>query len=128
MDRYLNDSEEGTGALAYWQVSIRLSDSGSVLIISDLQECQQRYPRIFPLAMDILPIPASSVPCERVFSSSKETMTSRRNRISSPLMEALQLLKYSIQKGRSLNFTSGLGLADELKELELEANLQNSES
>jgi hypothetical protein len=44
--------------------------------------------------MDYLPIQASSVPCERVFSSSAETDTKKRNRISPLLMEALQILKY----------------------------------
>jgi hypothetical protein len=62
--------------------------------------------------MDILPIQASAVPCERVFSSGKETMTACRNCISGELMEALQLLKFSICQGRGLNltldFTSGL--------------------
>lgn len=45
--------------------------------------------------MDVLPVQASSVPCERVFSSSKETCTLRRNRISPKLLEALQILKFS---------------------------------
>jgi hypothetical protein len=71
--------------------------------------------------MDILPIPATAVPCERVFSSAKETMKQRRNRISPELMEALQLLKFSIRQGRGLNFTQGFDWADELKELEVEA-------
>jgi hypothetical protein len=56
--------------------------------------------------MDILPIQASAVPCERVFSSAKETMSARRSRISSDLMEYLQILKYSLRKGRGLNFTT----------------------
>jgi hypothetical protein len=56
--------------------------------------------------MDFLPIQASSVPCERIFSSAKETNTAKRNRISPILMEALQLLKFSIKKER-LNFTAG---------------------
>jgi hypothetical protein len=50
------------------------------------------------------------VPCERVFSSSAETDTKKRNRISSELMEALQLLKFGYKKDR-LNFTGDL-LAD----------------
>jgi hypothetical protein len=89
-----------------------------------LQECQERYPKIFPLAMDILPIPGSAVPCERVFSSGKETMTPRRNRIAPELMEALQLLKFSIKKGKGLDFTQGMDWADELKELEFTAEFQ----
>lgn len=54
--------------------------------------------------MDYLPIQASAVPCERVFSSSAETDTKRRNRINPALMEALQMLKFHLKKGR-LNFT-----------------------
>jgi len=45
--------------------------------------------------MDVLPAQASSVPCERLFSSGKETCTARRNRIKPNLMEALQALKLS---------------------------------
>jgi hypothetical protein len=68
--------------------------------------------------MDILPIQGSAVPCERVFSSSKETMSARRNRIKPELMEALQMVKFSIKKGRGLNFTASLGWDAELEELE----------
>jgi len=67
--------------------------------------------------MDILPIQASSVPCERVFSSSKETVTARRNSLSPKLMEALQLLKFSTKQGRGLSFTKGLDKDEELTEL-----------
>jgi hypothetical protein len=58
------------------------------------------------MAMDYIPIQASAVPCERVFSSSKETITSRRNRIKPELMEALQMLKYYLKKKR-MDFTAG---------------------
>ena len=58
--------------------------------------------------MDYLPIQASSVPCERVFSSAKETDTLKRNRIHPMLMEALQTLKFSLKKDRrSFSFTDG---------------------
>jgi hAT family C-terminal dimerisation region len=68
--------------------------------------------------MDIIPIQASSVPCERVFSSGKETMAPRRSRISAHLMECLQILKFSIRKGRALKFTEGMAWADELRDFE----------
>lgn len=67
--------------------------------------------------MNIAPIQASSVPCERVFSSGKETMAPRRRRIKPALMEKLQMLKFSIRKG-TLNFTEGLSWAEELIEIE----------
>jgi len=56
------------------------------------------------MAMDYLPIQASAVPCEHIFSSSAETDTKRRNRIGPLLMEALQMLKFHLKKSR-LNFT-----------------------
>jgi len=62
--------------------------------------------------MDILPIQGSSVPCERVFSSGKETTMDRRNRISPELMEALQLLKFSLKQGHPLDFTTGTSWAE----------------
>lgn len=57
--------------------------------------------------MDVLPVQASSVPCERIFSSSKETTTLRRNRLSPELMEALQVLKHTYHQ-KSLDFASHL--------------------
>jgi hypothetical protein len=68
--------------------------------------------------MDILPIQASSVPCERVFSSSKETITAKRNSLSPRLIEALQLLKYTTKQGREISFIEGLDEVEELAELE----------
>ncbi|KAJ7464854.1 hypothetical protein B0H11DRAFT_1610353, partial [Mycena galericulata] len=47
------------------------------------------------------------VPCERVFSSSKETCTLRRNRLSPGLLEILQFLKYMYKQLR-LDFTADI--------------------
>jgi hypothetical protein len=58
---------------------------------------------MFEVALDILPVQASAVPCERVFSSSKETCTDRRNRILPKLLEALQFRKFKCKQAR-LNF------------------------
>lgn len=70
--------------------------------------------------MDILPIQASAVPCERAFSSSKVTMSARRNRITPGLMEALQVLKFSIKHGNRLDFTAHLAADKQWAELEEE--------
>jgi hypothetical protein len=64
------------------------------------------FPAIYAVAMDYLPIQASAVPCERVFSSSGETCTKRRNRLQPVMVEALQMLKFALKKER-LNFTKG---------------------
>jgi hypothetical protein len=74
--------------------------------------------------MDILPIQASSVPCERVFSSSKETTTARRNKLHPSLVEALQVLKYGRKHSRGLSFTEGLDEKEELAELETYEEIQ----
>ena len=58
------------------------------------------------IALDYLPIQASVVLCERVFSSSGETDTKRRNQIHPILMEALQMIKFSL-KQKQLDFMEG---------------------
>lgn len=63
--------------------------------------------------MDYLPIQASAVPCERVFSSSSDTDTKKRNRIRPELMEALQILKFALKKSR-LDFTAHLQLPEHI--------------
>ena len=54
-------------------------------------------------------------------------MTARRNRITPELMEALQILKYSVCKGHSLNFTEGMSWDEELQEFEYLARTAPSE-
>jgi hypothetical protein len=81
-------SKPGTNLLQFWT----MSDS--------------TFPTIYSIAMDYLPIQASSVPSERVFSSSAETDTHKRNRIHPLLMEALQMLKFGLKKSR-LDFMTG---------------------
>ena len=70
------------------------------------------YPYLYQLALDVLPVQASAVACERVFSSSKETDTLRRSRIDSDLMEALQCLKYNFKQAR-LSLSSHLVAKEE---------------
>lgn len=76
------------------------------MLIGTIQVNESEFPTLFKIALDYLPIQASSVPCERVFSSAKETDTLKRNRIHPVLMEALQTLKFSLKKER-FNFTRG---------------------
>lgn len=58
------------------------------------------------------------MPCERVFSSSAETDTLRRNRTAPELMEALQMLKFVVKQGYGLDFTAGMSKEDEIAWLE----------
>jgi hAT family C-terminal dimerisation region len=72
-----------------------------------IQINRSKFPRLFAIAMDYLPIQALSVPCECVFSSAKETDTVKRNRIHPMLMEVLQRLKILLKKDRqSISFTN----------------------
>ena len=69
-------SKPGTNILSFWSMS------------------NTTHPTLFAMAMDYLPIQASSVPSERVFSLSAKTDTHKRNQIHPLLMEALQMLKF----------------------------------
>jgi RNA polymerase-interacting CarD/CdnL/TRCF family regulator len=57
------------------------------------------------MAMDYLAIQGSATPVERVWSSAADTDTKKRNRLSSDLLAALQLLKmvYRQQRARKLS-------------------------
>lgn len=46
------------------------------------------------MALDVLPIPASSVAVERLFSRAKQVSTDRRSRIGADLFEWLQCLSH----------------------------------
>ncbi|KAJ6576094.1 hypothetical protein DFH09DRAFT_915057, partial [Mycena vulgaris] len=65
-----------------------------------------RFATLFRVALDVLPVQASAVPCEQVFSSSKETDALRRGNISPTVMEMLQILKFIYRNGR-MTFTQG---------------------
>ena len=66
-----------TSALAWW-----------------LEETQQKnYPSLSKMAVDILSIPAMSAEPEPLFSGAKITITDRRNRLGSDVIEALECLK-----------------------------------
>ncbi len=65
--------------------------------------------------MTVLAVPATSVPSERVFSSSGRTSTSNRNRLSPLTMEMLQVVKFNHRHG-VLDFSSIF--TDNLSDLE----------
>lgn len=106
----------------FWEVRILfLFGRGSWSDSIDYQQHMTDFPTVFQIAMDHLPIQASSVPCERAFSSSAETDTARRNRLSPILMEALQMLKFAL-KTDGLNFTTDLLTPEEDLVLRKEPN------
>ncbi|KAG5649092.1 hypothetical protein H0H81_006365 [Sphagnurus paluster] len=73
----------------------------------DVTEHQKMFLTIYRIALDYIPMQASAVPCERVFSSASETDTKRRNKLNPNLFEALQILKFAHQRER-LNFMAHL--------------------
>ncbi|KAJ8089322.1 hypothetical protein PM082_014570 [Marasmius tenuissimus] len=79
----------------------------------------QRWPWVFRLAMDILPVQGSSVPSKRVFSSAKLTKTNLRNQLSPWMMEACMIIKGSYQTEGPLDFTSHFKHQPMLEELKL---------
>jgi len=73
-----------------------------------IQVNRREFPTLYAIAMDYLPIQVLSIPCEQVFSSTKETDTLKHNRIYPMLMEALQMLKFLLKKDwQSISFTDG---------------------
>ena len=99
-------SQPSLEILKFWEVrrTRRTSDIRSIANRTS-QVNGSRFPTLLAMAMDYLPVQATSVSCERVFSSSAETDTKRQNRIHPFLMEALQMVKFHLKKER-LNFTS----------------------
>ncbi|KAF8871100.1 hypothetical protein BD779DRAFT_1454530, partial [Infundibulicybe gibba] len=51
------------------------------------------YPMIARIALDVLPAQASSVPCKRLFSGSKQDATNRRARLGTERFEEMQIMK-----------------------------------
>lgn len=77
--------------------------------ISPLQTSKRKYKLLYCFALDVLPVQASSVLCELLFSSSKETDTLRRSNLSPRMIlmiEMLQILKFSYRSER-LDFNNG---------------------
>jgi hypothetical protein len=96
--RYLQnmpaDVTRDTDIVTWWSVRARLHILFSIIVIRNrLQTHTETYPTLARIALDILPSQASSVPCERVFSSSKLTATDRRARLKAEIFEELQMLK-----------------------------------
>lgn len=88
--------------------------------LSKIQNHRHTYPNLYRVALDVLPVQASAVPCERVFSSSKETDTERRSSLGELKMEQLQLLKFTYRQDR-LSFTQDLLYTErELSVLDIE--------
>ncbi|KAK7912837.1 hypothetical protein WMY93_013048 [Mugilogobius chulae] len=57
---------------------------------------RSNFPHLFKLAQKFLSTPASSVPCERVFSKAGELVSKRRNRLGPSLLQKLLFLNKNV--------------------------------
>ena len=120
--RYLKDMpanvSRDTDIVEWWQVSISptrlLFYSDTCLVLKN--HCQL-YPTLASIALDILPCQASSVPCERLFSASKQTADDRRSRLGPRKFEELQVMKFAWRKNAAKHVASK---SDEIEEVDLE--------
>jgi len=82
------------------------------------------YPKLAPLALGILAIPARSAEVERVFSSTGLLITDRRNRLKEDIIEAVECLKSWQKEGAGIVMFKELDqLQDMLAQLEQKVNL-----
>jgi hypothetical protein len=75
------------------------------------------FPLMFQAILDVLPMQASAVSCEHVFSSSKETCAMHQNLLSLSLFEVLQVFKHIYKQG-CLDFMSDLITMEENHSIE----------
>ena len=111
LQRYIDDgilkNSTNFDILRFWHVSLRAAFSFVTVMLMCYSKVEShKYPMLFRVALDVLPVQASSVPCECVFSSSKETTTDRRNRIAPQFLEMLQVLKFRFRSKR-VSFVEG---------------------
>ncbi|CAE6436518.1 unnamed protein product [Rhizoctonia solani] len=71
---------------------------GTVNLVEFWKVHRNVFPLLYQIAMNVLPVQASSVSSERAFSSSKMTCTRERNNISADHMEYLQVLKHALHR------------------------------
>ena len=101
LNRYLgevlDDAKHDMDVVKYWQVSILCFIMYCVFrsILSTLQDNHHQFPTLGCITLDILPCQALSVPCERLFSASKQTATDLRSKLGAQRFEELQLMKYA---------------------------------
>jgi hypothetical protein len=91
------DVTKDTDIINWWQVS-RFGPFYRIPCLTLLQNHAALYPTLARMALDILPSQASSVPCERLFSASKQTADLRRASLGAKRFEELQIMKFAWRK------------------------------
>ena len=87
------DVKKDTDIVKWWQVS---SSCFEILLFTNLNGPKDHahvYPTLARIALDILPSQASSVPCERLFSGTKQVATDRRASLGNIVFEEVTITK-----------------------------------
>ena len=79
-----------------------------------MQDNHDIFPTLGRIALDILAAQASSVPCKRLFSASKQTANDRRARLGASRFEELQLMKFAWHRNITNLAEWNSGLVEEI--------------
>ena len=95
--RYLKtmqqDVKKDTDIVKWWQVSSLCSEIFLFTNLNGTKDHAQVYPTLARIALDVLPSQASSVPCERLFSGTKQVTTDRRASLGPIVFEEVMITK-----------------------------------
>ena len=61
------------------------------------QQRKNIYPNLFELVKKYLSVPATSVPCERIFSKAGQISTERRNRLTSKKLKEILFIQHNYE-------------------------------
>jgi hypothetical protein len=92
--------EEGWVAeLGHYLADLPRDATPDMDIVEHWEENHRIYPTLGWIALDFLPCQASSIPCEQLFSASKQVATDRCARLGAQRFEELQLMKFAWRQG-----------------------------
>ena len=116
----------------WWRIQISFSGGRYVYFILylsnqtnpeyNLKEHTLLYPTLARISLDILPCQASSVPCERLFSASKQTAENRRASLGPKRFEELQVMKFA-WRGKIENLAARN--SQQMEEVDLDLETRN---
>lgn len=86
-----------TDIIGWWQVT-QVSLFIDLIVSNLCQDHAVLFPTLAQIALDILPCQGSSVPCERLFSASKQTADLHRASLGAKWFEELQIMKFAWRK------------------------------
>src|ERR1700678_1223271 len=87
------DVKKDTDIIKWWQVSSSCSEMFLFTNLNGPKDHAHVYPTLARIALDILPSQASSVPCGRLFSGTKQVATDRRASLGNMVFEEVTITK-----------------------------------